>query len=110
MGTPSGAAWRRRDEPGTVPGVTDATMGAMGVREDCRHYVGRTTSAGDVVRRCRVGANSDDPFACPADCLFFEARSLSGAGWAQAPSEPMSNTAHGLIGLPPTSKRRRKRR
>jgi hypothetical protein len=74
--------------------------GGMGVRQDCRHYLQRSTSGGDVSRRCRVGANQEAPFACPDDCLFFEARSLSSAGWVSA-SQPMSNTADGLGGLPP---------
>lgn len=51
------------------------------MREDCRHYSTRTTASGDVVQRCRVGANDDAPFACPDDCLFFEPRSITDAGW-----------------------------
>lgn len=53
----------------------------MAVREDCRHYSTRTTGAGDVVQRCRVGANQAAPFACPEDCLFIESRSISDAAW-----------------------------
>jgi hypothetical protein len=53
----------------------------MGVREDCRHYSTRTTAGGDVVQRCRVGANLDAPFSCPEGCLFFEPRSITDAGW-----------------------------
>jgi hypothetical protein len=82
----------------------------MGVREDCRHYLQRTIAGGEVLRRCRLAVNSQDPFACPQDCLFFESRPLSGAGWTQAPSDPMSNTADGLANLPPTTKRKRPRR
>jgi hypothetical protein len=52
----------------------------MGVRQDCRHYSTRTTGDG-VVQRCRVGASADTPFACPEGCLFFEPRSITGAGW-----------------------------
>lgn len=52
----------------------------MGVRADCRHYSKRTT-AGGVVQRCRLGVNAEAPFACPEDCLFFEARSITDAGW-----------------------------
>ncbi|MCU4186912.1 hypothetical protein K6U06_21280 [Acidiferrimicrobium sp. IK] len=81
------------------------------VRQDCRHYLARSTPSGEVVQRCRVGANSQDPFACPDGCLFFEGRSLSAAGWAQAPAQPMSNTADGLIDLPPAKRKKpRKRR
>ncbi len=61
------------------------------------------------MRRCRVGAAAEGPFACPDACLFHEGRPLSGAGWAQAPSTPMSNTADGLIGLPPAKRRKPKR-
>jgi hypothetical protein len=80
----------------------------MTVRDDCRHYVGRTITSGEVVRRCRVGAAVEAPFACPDGCLFFEPRALTGAGWAQAPSVPMSNTADGLANLPEPKRRRGK--
>lgn len=53
----------------------------MGVRKDCRHYSTRSTPTGDVLQRCRLTANTEMPFACPEDCLFFEPRSLSNAGW-----------------------------
>ena len=80
----------------------------MGVRLDCRHYLARTIASGEVAQRCRVGAAADGPFACPDECLFFEPRALSAAGWAQAPSTPMSNTADGLADLPPPKRRRGK--
>ena len=54
---------------------------AVGVREDCRHYSTRSTPAGDVLQRCRLGANEEMPFACPEHCLFFEPRSITDAGW-----------------------------
>jgi hypothetical protein len=55
------------------------------VREDCRHYLGRSTSFGDRIDRCRIDVNISEPeFACPADCLFWEARKVSGAGWTIA--------------------------
>ena len=50
------------------------------MRRDCRHYSTRST-AGDVVQRCRLGANQDMPFSCPEHCLFFESRSITDAGW-----------------------------
>jgi hypothetical protein len=55
--------------------------GVVGVREDCRHYSTRSTPAGDVLQRCRLGAAEEMPFACPEDCLFFEPRSITDAGW-----------------------------
>jgi hypothetical protein len=85
-------------------------MGRMHVRDDCRHYVGRSTASGDVIRRCRLGVNDEAPFACPDSCLFFEARPYSGAGWAQGSSVPMSNTADKLNALPPQKKRKPKRK
>ena len=81
--------------------------GGMALRDDCRHYLARTTASGEVVQNCRLGAASHRPFSCPDGCLFFEQRTVSGAGWAQAPSTPMSNTADGLIGLPPRKRPRR---
>lgn len=53
----------------------------MAVRIDCKHYSTRTLPTGDQVERCRVDAAQKVPFACPDDCLFFEKRSISSAGW-----------------------------
>jgi hypothetical protein len=84
-------------------------MGAMAVRDDCRHYLKRSTPTGEAVERCRINANLENPFACPEGCLFFEKRNLSSAGWTQGPSEPLSNTGQGLLGLPdPPPKRSRR--
>jgi hypothetical protein len=86
-------------------------MSVMGVMEDCRHYLHRSTSSGEALQRCRLSVNSESPFACPDGCLFFEPRQVSGAGWVQAPAQPMSNTADGLLDLPkPKSRRGRKKR
>jgi len=74
---------------------------------DCRHYLQRSISSGEVLRRCRVSAASEDPFECPEGCLFFEDRAVSGAGWTQASTAPMSNTADGLLGLPAKQKKRK---
>lgn len=79
----------------------------MAVREDCRHYLGRSTAGGDIIRRCRLSVNTEDPFACPDGCLFFEERPVSGVGWTQAPTEAMSNTADRLAGMPPTKRSRK---
>jgi hypothetical protein len=82
----------------------------VGVKEDCRHYLHRSTPMGDVLQRCRLSVNDEHPFACPDGCLFFETRTVMGAGWTPAPSEPMSNTADALNSLPPEPKRRRGRK
>jgi hypothetical protein len=55
----------------------------MVVRLDCRHYSTRSTVAGDVLQRCRLGVNEEMPFACPEHCLFFESRPITDAGWQQ---------------------------
>ncbi len=62
----------------------------MAVREDCRHYSTRTMPSQDVVQRGRVEMAEVAPFACPADCLFFESRSITDAGWQrfERPDEP----------------------
>jgi hypothetical protein len=82
----------------------------VAVRDDCRHFLQRTTRAGDAVLRCRLSANQENPFACPDGCLFFESRTVLGAGWAAAPTERMSNTADGLDSLPESKRRRRRKR
>lgn len=57
----------------------------MAVNEDCRHYVRQTVRTSERLERCRLGANSTLPFACPEGCLFFEARRTSSAGWQVLP-------------------------
>jgi hypothetical protein len=64
----------------------------MSVRQDCRHYLRRSTSGGDGFERCRLEVNEVDPFACPPGCLFFEPRVL-GAGWTvERPDEGRGGT------------------
>ena len=58
-----------------------ATIGAMVVHDDCRHYATRTLGSGDKLERCKLGMNEDTPFACPEACVFFEPRSGMSAGW-----------------------------
>jgi hypothetical protein len=82
----------------------------MAVRDDCRHYLHRSTPTGEALQRCRLSVNQEGPFGCPDGCLFFEGRPVSAAGWAQPPSQPMSNTADALHALPPQSKRKRGRK
>jgi hypothetical protein len=61
-------------------------MGAMAVRDDCRHYVRRSTAGGDAIEQCKLGANLTDPlFACPQGCLFHEPRKITDAGWERNP-------------------------
>jgi len=81
----------------------------MGVRDDCQHYVKRSTPTGDALELCRIHANEENPFACPEGCLFFEPRKVSSAGWTQPPTEPLSNTGRGLMGIPDQPAKRTKR-
>ncbi|HLI45495.1 MAG TPA: hypothetical protein VKU92_13625 [Acidimicrobiales bacterium] len=53
----------------------------MPVQDDCRHYVRQTVRGGELLERCRLGANHNLPFACPEGCVFFEPRRTSSAGW-----------------------------
>ena len=54
----------------------------MSVRDDCRHYVRRSTAGGDAIEQCKLGVNELDPaFACPEGCLFHEVRTISDTGW-----------------------------
>jgi len=53
----------------------------LAARTDCQHYSSRTLPRGDKVDRCRLGVAQEVPFDCPDDCVFFEARSISDAGW-----------------------------
>lgn len=57
----------------------------MGVQSDCRHYSTRTVGQDELVQRCRVDFAEQAPFACPDECLFFEPRSITDAGWSRDP-------------------------
>jgi hypothetical protein len=54
----------------------------VSVRDNCKHYVLQSVSLSDKLERCKLKVNTDLPFACPSDCLFFEARAgISKLGW-----------------------------
>ena len=59
----------------------------MEIRADCRHYSSRSLPTGDTAQRCRLDVAQMMPFGCPDDCLFFESRGISDAGWQQAPKD-----------------------
>ena len=61
--------------------TTGTPKWSVPVNADCRYYVMQTTARGDKVERCKMDANEPLPFACPGNCLFFEPRSVSSAGW-----------------------------
>ena len=60
-------------------------MAQVEVRYDCRHYSSRSLPTGDLAERCRLDAAQVMPFGCPPDCLFYEPRPLSDAGWQRSP-------------------------
>jgi hypothetical protein len=57
-------------------------------RTDCRHYSRRTVTAAEVVERCRLDMATTVPFSCPEDCVFFEPRAITDAGWQQDRRKP----------------------
>lgn len=70
-------------------------MGFVGMRTDCRHYVRRTSVAGEVVEACRIDAAPDAPYSCPDNCPLFEKVTVSRAGWtigSLGAPEPSANT------------------
>ncbi len=62
-------------------------MVPVAVRTDCRHYSSRSLPTGDTVDRCRLDVAETMPFACPEDCVFFEPRPISDAGWHRPPGD-----------------------
>jgi hypothetical protein len=66
----------------------DLRQWVVAVRADCRHYSSRSLPTGDTVERCRLDVAESMPFACPADCLFFEPRPLSDTGWHRGAPPP----------------------
>ena len=60
----------------------------MPVRTDCRHYSTRSTATGESIQRCRLNVNTEAPFGCPEDCVFFEPRSITATGWETGEAEP----------------------
>lgn len=62
----------------------------MPMRRDCRHYFRRSASGGDGIEGCSLDAAPDAPNACPANCTWFEKRSLSTAGFVYGSLTPVS--------------------
>ncbi len=60
-------------------------MGAMSVREECRHYLAQSVGRHELLERCRVSAAEVLPFSCPEGCLFYEPSAVSRAGWRGVP-------------------------
>lgn len=55
-------------------------MGAMPMREECKHFQSRTYADGEVARFCVLDLAPEAPWRCPKDCARYERR-LADAGW-----------------------------
>ncbi len=108
--TRSRAAWRSAAscsstpstgwvEPHSAPQAASATMLAVTMRIDCRHYQSRTYANGEAVRKCTLDLAPEAPWRCPDDCPKYE-RKMIDAGWQygslrpdnEPESEPVSAT------------------
>ncbi|MFN8105431.1 MAG: hypothetical protein U0U69_13310 [Acidimicrobiia bacterium] len=58
------------------------------MRRDCRHYYRRTAHGVEAVEGCSLDAAPDAPTACPPNCLYFEKRLLSTAGFVYGSLAP----------------------
>jgi hypothetical protein len=70
-------------------------MGAVPMRQDCKHFESRTYRNGETVRKCDLDLAPEAPWRCPADCPRYERR-MADVNWAhgtlvtpQTPDEPM---------------------
>jgi hypothetical protein len=66
-------------------------MGAVPMRQDCKHFESRTYPNGDTVRKCDLDLAPEAPWRCPDDCPKYEAR-LVDVNWSHGtlvtPSTP----------------------
>jgi hypothetical protein len=66
-------------------------MGAVAMREDCKHFQSRTYANGEVARMCELDLAPEAPWRCPDDCPSFERR-LADVNWV-----------HGSLVTPPAT-------
>ncbi len=55
-------------------------MGAMPMREECKHFQSRTYADGETARFCVLDLAPDAPWRCPDPCAGYERR-LADAAW-----------------------------
>lgn len=53
-------------------------MGAVPMREDCRHFESRAYDSGEVARFCVLGLAPEAPWRCPDDCSRYERTLIDG--------------------------------
>jgi hypothetical protein len=69
-------------------------MGAVPMRQDCKHFESRTYRNGETVRKCDLDLAPEAPWRCPADCPKYQRR-MADVNWAhgslvtpRTPDEP----------------------
>lgn len=55
-------------------------MGAMPMRQDCKHFQSRAYPTGDTMRKCALDLAPEAPWSCPTDCEGYERR-LADVNW-----------------------------
>jgi hypothetical protein len=55
-------------------------MGAMAMRQNCKHFESRTYRNGETVRKCDLDLAPEAPWRCPDECPGFELR-LADVDW-----------------------------
>jgi hypothetical protein len=70
-------------------------MGAVPMRQDCKHFESRTYRNGETVRKCDLDLAPEAPWRCPADCPKYQRR-MADVNWAhgtlvtpKTPDEPL---------------------
>ena len=54
-------------------------MGAVSMREDCRHFQSRTYDTGEVARFCVLNLAPEAPWRCPDDCSKYQPDIIDGS-------------------------------
>ena len=80
---------RRTRSRGRRPSRSRGNMDRMGVRADCRHYVHRSTPAGEALQRCRLAVNQEQPVRLPRRLPV-----LRGAHRCRPGLDPTAERAH----------------
>ena len=89
-----------------MPIVAAGTLGAMPMREDCRHFASRLYDDGEAARFCVLDLAPEAPWRCPADCTSYERTAVDGTfeqgSFARRPeveSEPEEESAEAIQDL-----------
>jgi hypothetical protein len=70
------------------------------MREDCKFFQRRTSSAGDTVSFCALGLAPEAPWRCPSDCgRYTSLRSETTAGASTVPEESTPGDLEPVAGV-----------